>query len=148
MTSLQATYAPEDYPTPSMRAAGMVCGCSYFWTDPCRLEFRRVRALALHTPHVRPAPQNSAGAPVFFAAPLPSARLENSKPPSLLMQVFISSLDEQQVDAVIYPTWNRPPLLVGHGSDGMYDGNNSPFIAPHVGAPAITVPMGYSCIVC
>ena len=45
------------------------------------------------------------------------------------------------MDAVIFPTWNNNPLMVGRGTDG-YDGNNSPMIAPHTGAPAITVPMG------
>ncbi len=57
------------------------------------------------------------------------------------LQAFLDSMDLHQLDAVVYPTWNRQPLLVGQPSDG-YDGNNSPMIAPHVGAPALTVPMG------
>jgi amidase len=58
---------------------------------------------------------------------------------------LIESMDQGQIDVIVYPTWSRPPLLVGKQGDGYgYDGNNSPMIAPHVGAPAITVPMGYT----
>lgn len=55
---------------------------------------------------------------------------------------LIESMNNDGVDVVIYPTWNMPPLRLGDPGDGYYDGNNSPMIAPHVGAPAITVPMG------
>ena len=52
-------------------------------------------------------------------------------------------MDRGQIDVLVYPSWNQPPMLIGQQSD-YYDGNNSPFIAPHVGAPAITVPMGFT----
>jgi amidase len=57
---------------------------------------------------------------------------------------LIKSMDQGQIDVIIYPTWTRPPLMIGQHGDGFYDGNLSPIIAPHVGAPAITVPMGYT----
>jgi Asp-tRNA(Asn)/Glu-tRNA(Gln) amidotransferase A subunit family amidase len=57
---------------------------------------------------------------------------------------LIKSMDRDQIDAIVYPTWSRPPLMIGEKGDGWYEGNNSPMIAPHVGAPAITVPMGYT----
>jgi hypothetical protein len=41
LAALRATYSAEGYPTPAMRAAGMLCGCSYGWTDPCRSEFKQ-----------------------------------------------------------------------------------------------------------
>ena len=53
-------------------------------------------------------------------------------------------MDAAQVVALVYPTWGRPPLLVGQRPEGAYDGNNSPMIAPHTGSPAITVPMGFT----
>lgn len=31
----------QDYPTPAMRALGMLCSGGWLWTDPCRTEFRR-----------------------------------------------------------------------------------------------------------
>lgn len=55
---------------------------------------------------------------------------------------LIESMDTLNVDVVVYPTWNYPPLRIGNPGDGYYDGNTSPMIAPHVGAPALTVPMG------
>lgn len=53
------------------------------------------------------------------------------------------SMSMEGIDVLVYPSWNQPPLLIGQKAD-YYDGNNSPFIAPHVGAPAITVPMGFT----
>ena len=43
------------------------------------------------------------------------------------------------VSVVVYPTWSNPPALIGDTVSP--DGNNSPAIAPHTGAPALTVPM-------
>lgn len=57
---------------------------------------------------------------------------------------LIESMDRDQIDVIVYPTWSRPPLMIGEKGDGFYDGNNSPMIAPHVGAPAIIEPMGYT----
>lgn len=54
-------------------------------------------------------------------------------------------MDALNLDAIIYPTWSSKPLVVGDpGQDQYYDGNNSPMVAPHVGAPAVTVPMGHT----
>ena len=57
---------------------------------------------------------------------------------------LIDTMDKSNIDVVIYPSWGRSPLLIGDRGDGYYDGNFSPMIAPHTGAPAITVPMGYT----
>lgn len=53
-----------------------------------------------------------------------------------------SAMDQHQVDALVYPTWNHPPARIGHTEE--YEGDNSQVIAPHTGQPAFTVPMGYS----
>ena len=50
-------------------------------------------------------------------------------------------MKETGVDAVIYPTWNNPPRLVGDLSSP--HGDNSQLLSPATGFPAITVPMGY-----
>lgn len=81
-------------------------------------------------------------------------------------------MDAAGVAALVYPTWNVPPLVrpapylagmrgcpgrpattttaglrcmqrVG-APPGDDGGNNSPMIAPHTGSPAITVPMGFT----
>lgn len=49
-------------------------------------------------------------------------------------------LREQQLDALIYPTWNNPPRRIGDLNTP--HGNNSPRISPPTGFPSITVPMG------
>ena len=59
-----------------------------------------------------------------------------------LRTTVLRIMDEQNIDALIYPTWNNPPRRVGDLSSP--DGNNSFFIPPHTGQPAITVPMGFT----
>jgi Asp-tRNA(Asn)/Glu-tRNA(Gln) amidotransferase A subunit family amidase len=57
-------------------------------------------------------------------------------------QAIVKAMDEAQVDAVVYPTWNNPPRLVGDLTTP--HGNNSGIVAPPTGLPAMTVPMGYT----
>ena len=53
-----------------------------------------------------------------------------------------TEMDRQHVDALIYPTWNYPPALVGDAKG--YKGDNSQLIAPATGQPAFTIPMGFT----
>ena len=55
---------------------------------------------------------------------------------------MVAAMDRENVGAVIYPTWNNPPALVGDLKG--YKGDNSQIVAPHTGLPAFTVPMGYT----
>jgi hypothetical protein len=40
--ALSQNYTPAQYPTPRLRQLGYKCGCLDFYTDPCRMEFRKV----------------------------------------------------------------------------------------------------------
>jgi amidase len=51
-------------------------------------------------------------------------------------------MDDQHLDALIYPTWSNPPRLIGDLNTPA--GDNSQVFAPTTGMPAITVPMGYT----
>ena len=59
-----------------------------------------------------------------------------------LRRRVLAMMNEHKVDALIFPTWNNPPRRIGDLKSP--HGNNSPFIAPHTGQPAITVPMGFT----
>ena len=48
---------------------------------------------------------------------------------------------EHGLDAVVHPTWSNPPRLIGDLNTPA--GDNSQYLAPHTGFPAITVPMGF-----
>lgn len=52
-------------------------------------------------------------------------------------------MDELELDALVYPSWNYPPAPIDHFEEE-YKGDNSQVIAPHTGQPAFTVPMGFS----
>ena len=54
----------------------------------------------------------------------------------------VAAMDHAHVGAIIYPSWNNPPALVGDLKG--YKGDNSQIVAPHTGLPAFTVPMGYT----
>jgi Asp-tRNA(Asn)/Glu-tRNA(Gln) amidotransferase A subunit family amidase len=54
----------------------------------------------------------------------------------------LKAMDTARVDAIVYPSWNFPPRLIGDLNTP--HGNNSPRISPPTGFPAITVPMGFA----
>jgi Asp-tRNA(Asn)/Glu-tRNA(Gln) amidotransferase A subunit family amidase len=52
------------------------------------------------------------------------------------------TMDEERLDALVYPTWSNPPRTIGDlTSPG---GDNSQIYSPTSGFPAINVPMGYT----
>jgi Asp-tRNA(Asn)/Glu-tRNA(Gln) amidotransferase A subunit family amidase len=50
-------------------------------------------------------------------------------------------MEEHDLDALVHPTWSNPPRLIGDLNSPA--GDNSQYLAPHTGFPAITVPMGF-----
>jgi len=58
-----------------------------------------------------------------------------------LAEAVLSAMDEARLDALVYPSWNNPPRLIGDLNTP--HGNNSNRIAPPTGFPAMTVPMGF-----
>ena len=49
---------------------------------------------------------------------------------------------KDNLDAIIYPTWSNPPRKVGDFESPA--GDNSQYLSPHTGFPAITVPIGFT----
>jgi len=59
-----------------------------------------------------------------------------------LRAAVLKLMDDQRLDALIYPTWSNPPRLIGDlNTPG---GDNNQFFSPSTGFPAITVPMGFT----
>lgn len=52
-----------------------------------------------------------------------------------------AAMATHDVRALVYPTWNNPPRLIGDLTSP--HGNNSQALSPPTGFPAITVPMGF-----
>ncbi len=50
-------------------------------------------------------------------------------------------MDKLQLHALIYPTWNVKPYRMDSIVEE-YIGENTGAVAPHMGQPAFTVPMG------
>jgi Asp-tRNA(Asn)/Glu-tRNA(Gln) amidotransferase A subunit family amidase len=59
----------------------------------------------------------------------------------LLREAVRRAMTAAGVVALVYPTWNNPPRLVGDLTSP--HGNNSPILSPPTGFPALTVPMGF-----
>jgi len=51
-------------------------------------------------------------------------------------------MDKQNLDAFIYPTWSNPPRKIGDMESPA--GDNSQYLSPQTGFPAITVPIGFT----
>jgi Asp-tRNA(Asn)/Glu-tRNA(Gln) amidotransferase A subunit family amidase len=58
-----------------------------------------------------------------------------------LAESVLKAMDEGKLDALVYPSWNNPPRLIGDLNTP--HGNNSPRLSPPTGFPALTVPMGF-----
>ena len=54
-----------------------------------------------------------------------------------------AAMDDERLDAVIYPSWLCVPAPIDRGNEE-YCGDNSQRVAPATGMPAITVPMGFA----
>ncbi|MFQ5629407.1 MAG: amidase family protein [bacterium] len=54
----------------------------------------------------------------------------------------LEAMDREQIDAIVYPTWSNPPRKIGDTDSPA--GDNSQYLAPQTGFPAITVPIGFS----
>lgn len=59
-----------------------------------------------------------------------------------LRAAVLRAMDENRLDAFVYPTWSNPPRLIGDLNTP--HGDNSQLFSPSTGFPAITVPMGYT----
>jgi amidase len=58
-----------------------------------------------------------------------------------LRTAVLKLMDDQRLDALVYPTWSNPPRLIGDLNTP--HGDNSQFFSPNTGFPAVSVPMGY-----
>ncbi len=59
------------------------------------------------------------------------------------LETVVAAMDNQGVDALIYPSWLWPPAHLDRANEE-YKGDNSQRVAPATGMPAITVPMGFT----
>jgi len=76
---------------------------------------------------------------------------EEMDPPSLdvyhdprniaLRKAVLAVMDEYRLDSFVYPTWSNPPRKVGDLESPA--GDNSQYLSPHTGFPAVTVPIGF-----
>ena len=59
-----------------------------------------------------------------------------------LAEGVLRAMDAAKLDALVYPSWNYPPRLIGDLNTP--HGNNSNRLSPPTGFPALTVPMGFA----
>jgi Asp-tRNA(Asn)/Glu-tRNA(Gln) amidotransferase A subunit family amidase len=59
-----------------------------------------------------------------------------------LLANAMKAMDDAQLDALIYPTWSNPPAPIDAAVEE-YKGDNSQWLVPDAGLPAVTVPMGF-----
>jgi Asp-tRNA(Asn)/Glu-tRNA(Gln) amidotransferase A subunit family amidase len=59
-----------------------------------------------------------------------------------LLENTIRAMDENNLDALVYPTWSNPPARINKANEE-YLGDNSQLLVPATGLPAVSVPMGF-----
>lgn len=59
-----------------------------------------------------------------------------------LLANTIAAMSNDDVDAILFPTWSNPPALIDRGRED-YKGDNNQLLVPDAGLPAVTVPMGF-----
>ena len=59
-----------------------------------------------------------------------------------LLANTVAAMDADEIDAMIYPSWSNPPAPIESAVEN-YKGDNSQWLVPDAGLPAVTVPMGY-----
>lgn len=72
----------------------------------------------------------------------PVGDLYNTKGNNAFREALLKEMDKYKIDAVIYPTWSNPPRKIGDMKSP--DGDNSQYLSPQTGMPAITVPSGFT----
>lgn len=59
-----------------------------------------------------------------------------------LLANTMAAMDQNNLDALVYPSWSNPPARIDDADEG-YKGDNSQMLVPDAGLPAVTVPMGF-----
>jgi amidase len=54
----------------------------------------------------------------------------------------LGAMEKDRLDAIVYPTWSNTPRKVGDMDSPA--GDNSQYLSPQTGFPAVTVPMGFT----
>ena len=72
----------------------------------------------------------------------PCATWPNNLLRNQLLANTIKAMDENNLDALVYPSWSNPPAHIDN-ADEEYLGDNSQILVPAAGLPAMTIPMGF-----
>jgi Asp-tRNA(Asn)/Glu-tRNA(Gln) amidotransferase A subunit family amidase len=60
-----------------------------------------------------------------------------------LLAAVVAALDQDGLDAFVFPTWRYPPAPLATANED-YRGDNSQGLVPAAGLPALTIPMGFT----
>jgi len=113
--------------------------------EPAFLDVNEVLETGEYAPESKEDLEYSAGYPLDIKPddreePCPS--WPNDPARNQLLANTIKAMDDARLDALIYPTWSNPPAPIDKGVEE-YKGDNSQWLVPDAGLPAVTVPMGY-----
>lgn len=104
-------------------------------------------ASGLYLPYISEEIQGAVAAP----KPNPDGTMDRHSPcpdvyhdaPKIAFRNALTAVIEQNhLDAIVYPTWSNAPRKVGDTTSPA--GDNSQVLSPQTGFPAITVPMGFT----
>lgn len=96
----------------------------------------------LYLPYIQEEIEGAVKPPAADERRSPCPDVYHDPPKIAFRNAILTAMDQDHLDAIIYPTWSNPPRKIGDMKSPA--GDNSQVISPQTGFPAITVPMGFT----
>lgn len=105
-------------------------------------DLKSIVASGLYLPYIEEEFRGAVEPPKADDRRTPCPDVYHDAPKIAFRHALTRAMQENHLDAVVYPTWSNAPRTVGDRKSPA--GDNSQLLSPQTGFPAITVPMGFT----
>lgn len=105
-------------------------------------DLKSIVASGLYLPYIEEEIKDSIAPPKPDDRRSPCPDVYHDAPKIAFRDALTAAMQQNHLDAIVYPTWSNPPRKVGDMESPA--GDNSQVLSPQTGFPAITVPMGFT----
>jgi Asp-tRNA(Asn)/Glu-tRNA(Gln) amidotransferase A subunit family amidase len=96
----------------------------------------------LYLPYIAEEIRGAVAPPAADDRRSPCPDVYRDAPKIAYRNALLAAMQQNHLDAIVYPTWSNPPRKVGDTTSPA--GDNSQVLSPQTGFPAVTVPMGFT----
>ena len=105
-------------------------------------DLKSIVASGLYLPYIAEEIRGAVDKPKADDRRTPCPDVYHDAPKIAFRNALSAAMEQQHLDAIVYPTWSNAPRKVGDMESPA--GDNSQVLSPQTGFPAITVPMGFT----